>query len=158
LADYHSDHVRFEVERSASNNEFIGIKTMNGSLSSRSYIVTDDQSLQGTKRYRLKIINEDGKINYSHAVTLYDDPQQLRISLYPNPVSDKCFVVINTVVNGNFNFVVYDVSGKTIMQWQQAIPAGTAVLPLQTSRLTNGIYFLLVNCGKSKTMIRFVKQ
>ena len=158
LAGYHSERVKFEVERSINSKKFSSIKTANGDISGCVYRVTDSQLLPGTKHYRLKMINEDGKINYSHVITIYDDPTEVMISLYPNPVSDKSVIVVNTVVARNLKFVIYDASGKTNRQWQQTINAGTTLLPLETTGLPGGVYFLSLDQGDAKMLTRFVKQ
>ena len=143
---------------SINNNQFSCIKTAYGNISGRSYAVLDDQSIRGLKRYRLKITNEDGKITYSQSVMVCEDSTGFTVNLYPNPVSGKSIIAINSDAAKDLQFIIYDISGKMMKRWQQAIKAGATILPLRQAGICSGIYFLSVQNGVSKSTIRFVNN
>jgi hypothetical protein len=125
----------FVVERSSNGSDFTGVAQVNASESINpihDYSVNDQlyNVNSNVVYYRLKIVDKDGKYNYSKIIPVKLDQPESTISVYPNPVDN--YVVVNlysdkpgtgllrliddagrqiltktfTVVNGNNNFVV----------------------------------------------------
>lgn len=55
VADYYSGGVKFEIERSADNNEFKVIQVLSGNPANKSYYATDNSVQAGMIKYRLKL-------------------------------------------------------------------------------------------------------
>lgn len=62
------------------------------------------------------------------------------ITLYPNPAQDKLFVQIDKVLKGAVNLSVFNMQGQQMSHQKYASATTTKVL--DTSKLTNGIYFV----------------
>jgi hypothetical protein len=67
------------------------------------------------------------------------------IQIFPNPASDNFFVAIDKSYTKNVKIDVYDESGKLL--FTQTIPTAfeKTVVPLYSSNLKNGIYFVTVS-------------
>jgi hypothetical protein len=102
----------FVVERSIDGSNFENISTINAnSLGNASYEATD-RNLPAVKTlyYRLKIVNADGKYEYSNIqkVQLRD----VKLTVSPNPASNE--ILINA--SENIKAVeVYDIRGRRMM-------------------------------------------
>jgi len=158
LADRYSNLVKFEVERSVNANEFEGIKTLHGNYADSIYTIIDSRAQNGKIRYRLKITNENGEVAYSNVVSLSAGSKNMELSIYPNPVSDKATINIYSTSGKKLDLIIYDAAGKTIKKYQQSIPAGLTRLPLEIRALSNGIYFISIQSGDVKSVLRFIKQ
>lgn len=68
------------------------------------------------------------------------------MKLYPNPTSNDVNVWFNTATEGDFKLTVMDVSGRVVLQYNAGkLMEGEQIVPLNTSSLTSGIYFVNVN-------------
>ena len=73
-------------------------------------------------------------------------------TLYPNPAENSCFAVINSDVAGDANMKVMDITGKMLVNSAISLVAGKQTVPVDISRLTPGMYFVVLNnAGKAET-------
>ena len=81
----------FSVERSSNGVDFSGIGSVsaigNSSIPNQ-YTFTDDQPATGINYYRLKMVDQDGKFEYSNIISLDFNVVQAGIRLFPNPGQD----------------------------------------------------------------------
>lgn len=88
----HSD--RYEIQRSSDGHEFVTI----GSVKSRNrtagstYNYTDDNARNGSNYYRLKLVDIDGRNQYSRTAAVHLECGHERITLVPNPVNSVATV------------------------------------------------------------------
>jgi hypothetical protein len=145
-SEHNSD--RFEVELSEDG---ITYKTIGSIFSAGesslplSYGFVDPSSNKNhICYYRLKLVDIDGSFSYSQVISLL--PDQLFISIYPNPVNGKLNVEsLKPVKQG----VLYDQMGKSVLKIGPGI-AGKNSYDL--SEFKPGIYFLLLEVeGQSIT-------
>jgi hypothetical protein len=80
-------------------------------------------------------------------------------SIYPNPATNQITVTFNNDFVGNYKFVVYDVKGKIVTQYNYSKQAGQVQQQLDISKLPAGMYYLeTIYEGSMKPVIRkFVK-
>lgn len=140
----------FEVEKSIDgvNFETIGFVSGNGNSNKiNKYSFTDAN--QSSAYYRLKQIDFDGQFEYSTTVKVNSD--ELFIELNPNPFNDN--LVINSASN-IVNAEIIDVNGKVkIMEVVNNNKAS-----INTSSLSNGIYFIRINNGEKVITKRIIKN
>lgn len=117
----------FELERSIDgrNFEFIAnIKAEGGIDKVKEYQYIDDKliftrSTVNIFYYRLKMVDLDGKFEYSEVRSVrFDNSDKVEITYSPNPTANKVFVNMSTPVAGeaqDVNAVIYDINGKQIM-------------------------------------------
>ncbi|MBS4042831.1 MAG: T9SS type A sorting domain-containing protein [Chitinophagaceae bacterium] len=102
----------FEVQRSIDGSSFENISTVAANnLGNSSYEITD-RNLPSVKTlyYRLKVVNADGKFEYStiQKVTLKD----VKLTVSPNPASNE--ILINASENIK-SVEIFDIRGRRIM-------------------------------------------
>jgi len=140
----------FQVEKSNDGKNFSAITFVSGAGNTNrlmNYTYNDDNKL--TAFYRLKQIDFDGKFEYSNIVKVSND--ELLIDLNPNPFSDD---IVLSSPNKIVNAEIIDMNGKTkIMEI-----VNSNKVTINTSALSNGIYFIRVNDGKKVITKRIIKN
>jgi hypothetical protein len=67
------------------------------------------------------------------------------VAVRPNPVTDKAEVEIGTAEAGRTRVVVVDMLGREAATvFDGELPSGQHILPLNTSQLTTGSYYMLL--------------
>jgi hypothetical protein len=79
------------------------------------------------------------------------------ISLFPNPATDKLFVSYTTEKPQHVSIRITDITGKEVMQTQLEGLAGPNLLPLETTTLEHGAYFITISDGASSKTTKFIK-
>ncbi|MDF2382719.1 cadherin-like domain-containing protein [Nostoc ellipsosporum NOK] len=153
---------RFEIERSAfSSNVFttIGTVAVNNGLSG-SYSFTDINAKEsiGKGYYRLKMIDNDGRYQYSR-INLVSFDKTVVTAVQPSLVTSGQTVTVYTGTSATrqtYTGEVYSQSGQLIKRW-----TGTAGNPahIATSGLQKGIYLVKVTQDTGNTSTnKFVVQ
>lgn len=152
--------LRYEVEQATNGNDFMTIAVINPGNEKLSYAYNNKHLAGGTSVYRIKVILMDGKVRYSNTVAiLFNVKSFLITSVAPNPVQSGTKITISSPENTSVKMMLYDLQGKMVNQWQQALSDGTNIITLQASSLKAGIYFLSATDGSTKTnTIRILKQ
>lgn len=120
---------QYEVERSADARNFVNQHTTaakNTALSN--YIWLDENYSAGNNYYRIKSIDNDGKIEYSKVVKVFAASAfSQAITAYPNPVKDG---IINLQMPNNaggiYGVQLFNMSGQLIMSKQINHAAGSS--------------------------------
>jgi hypothetical protein len=157
----------FELQRSASGSSFstigqVASHAVNGnSTGILQYSFDDVQPLSGANYYRLKQTDKDGRYAYSATVLLKGDKVasvQLG-SIYPNPVTSVLQFAVASPASRKVNFVVTDLSGRTVLSSPQQLSEGDNTIQLPVSKLTAGTYLLKAVCeaGCETATAKFVK-
>jgi PKD repeat protein len=79
--------------------------------------------------------------------------------VFPNPVTEKLFVDLNSPGNASVECIVLNISGQRILHQGFRVNAGSNLLSIPTSQLMHGVYILQVRHneqGKIQTL-KFVK-
>jgi hypothetical protein len=160
LAACCSAAARFEVERADGNRSFSKIATVNGSETNRFYTYTDNGLKSGINYYRLKMIDEDGKITYSRTVAIMNGVDGLLLtSLIPTIITNTATLTIASSNRQQLDLVIVDMQGRVMQKQNHTVAAGNTTIQLSTDRLPAGMYQLVGITAEGKTnMIRFIKQ
>ncbi|MEP6711904.1 MAG: T9SS type A sorting domain-containing protein, partial [Ferruginibacter sp.] len=129
------DFSHFELEKSSDGRNFLAINTVlaRNAVGRNNYTAADINPLNGINYYRLKIIDKDGKYNYSIVLRI-DFTKKYLVSILPNPAHN--FILINGA--DNFKQIqLLDASGKTVKQF-----AKTANNQYNITGLPKGVYLL----------------
>ncbi len=140
ITEQNTDH--FAVERSFDGRtytEVATVKAAGNSTVTQSYSYTDLKPVKGNNIYRIRLVDRDGKYNYSDAKTLnFDDIKNL-ISVSPNPAHGK---VILTVKQNQkmlqvqlFNSVGQQVASSTL---------SGETLTIDVTKLPRGSYYISI--------------
>ncbi|MEO8111079.1 MAG: ELWxxDGT repeat protein [Ginsengibacter sp.] len=141
----------FEIERAATSQfTKIGEVAAMNQAGQNDYRIYDEQPLQGSNFYRLKMIDIDGRFTYSTIERIdFNSIEQVRLS--PNPVANE-LKVSNA---GAYSLLqVIDAAGKVVHQ--QKISGDLVTANIQT--LVPGNYILRLAGSSVQKTLQFVKQ
>ncbi len=149
----------FALERSSNGVEFTtisNVKAAGNSTDVNSYSVNDNNFTPGLNYYRLKMVDKDGKFEYSKTIAIKDADKATDISIYPNPVETSLNVKIISIVSEKLQLKVTDMQGRVITTSILNVNAGMNSASIETSNLPKGNYLLTVSGVETRTM-KFIK-
>lgn len=86
--------------------------------------------------------------NFFATMGVENSASNVKVSLYPNPTSNILNVDITMLTESMVNIQMVDLTGKVVKEISNSVlPLGSSSMQLETSDLSNGIYFLRVNSG-----------
>ncbi len=94
-----------------------------------SYEALDTDPFNGVNYYRLRQIDSDGAYSYSKIRTVVIDALADTWILYPNPAHAGQKLTIQTSVQGDYRFRIFDLTGKLLFQ-QQANGTAALICPM----------------------------
>ncbi len=139
---------RFEIERSNASNsnewKFIGTVAANGNSASKLNYSFNDKNISATSEkvfYRLKMIDKDGRFNYSNILPVLVNCKTGNLLVYPNPVHDgKLYVSLaGTVGYAEGNLI--SMTGQIVLK--SKMNNGTNYL--NVSNMVDGVYVLKIS-------------
>jgi hypothetical protein len=117
------------------------------------YLFTDARPLPGSNRYRLKMVENDGNIQYSHEVEVMA-PLSRRLDLYPIPASQLLNLELLEDHDVDGRLQILDELGREVMARQVEVKGGQLLeMPLEVAKLAPGIYMVQFN-GQAKKFIK----
>ena len=151
----------YDIERSGDQTAWtkIGsVKAVGNSSIASNYNYIDKLPIDGTGYYRLKMVDLDGKFNYSKtvAVTVENDARPLVV--YSNPFSDMIRMKINVSRAQNLSITVSDMLGKTYISQNYHAQTGDNLVNLPSSISSHGMYILRINGESYDQTIKLQKQ
>ncbi len=80
------------------------------------------------------------------------------IALYPNPASDVTSLIITSNFDTKADINVYDITGKNVLtiSKNEELFQGINELSINTSKLTNGVYFVTLNTVAGKETVKLI--
>ncbi|MNS09309.1 hypothetical protein D3C72_407920 [compost metagenome] len=149
--------VRYEVEESADGRTFtyLGSVTASGS---EHYEYTDESLLQGYNFYRLRIIDQDGSVQYS-AVRFVIYSRDRAMVWYPNPTNHYLYLEFyNEDGAENLSVKVYNsIAGTQWVDQKYKLSKGLNKLAIDVSLLSDGSYFLMYGYEGSRQQAGSIK-
>lgn len=155
----------FEVQRSLSASEYfepLGWVAGNGTSSSIHNYCYSDQNIKPGMRYfyRLKQIDFDGKYFYSDIISAETSNHENKITIAPNPFSDRTNIMFNLENDANVRVEMYDVGGKIMsVLLDNAFTKGNHQLIITDAdtKYKSGIYELVFIINDQVTRKRVIK-
>ena len=80
------------------------------------------------------------------------------LTLYPNPASVNLTVSLSTTADEKADFIITDMLGKTLTQWEGKAENGVYENEISIENLSQGVYFLSVKIGERVMTQKFVKE
>jgi len=138
------DSIYYVIERSIDGVNFDSVSRVNAGNnpdSLQQYLFNDDKPYQGATYYRLKLLDKDGRFNYSKIVTVTLDKIGVQYVIYPNPAKYKSTVRILENMS-QVSLRLIDALGRVVFTKSfGALTVGEEIqIPL--SGLSKGVYFL----------------
>jgi len=128
----------FVVERSHDQVLFMALGEVPAagySQSVRNYTFQDPAPRPGMNYYRLRQVDLDGQYSYSAVVAVRFEPDEMDLSVYPNPATTYVMVQL-PVAAGVLS--LHNALGQTVGQW----PVTSQEMRLPLERLAEGSYYL----------------
>ncbi len=140
----------FEIERSYNGREFnkIGVVKANGMNGQYSYTdnnpTTTPNSKPQTIFYRLKMLDKDGKFEYSPIRQLTINNSQFTINIFPNPTHNKLQIQIDSDKKTTLKIDIITQDGKIVLNSNMAATVGSNLHSINITALQSGTYILRV--------------
>ena len=109
----------------------------------------------GNNIYRLKQVDLDGSISYSHLVFVNVNTQRANFTLSPNPVIDQAEISI-PIRNFTQILTIRDAMGREL--YHSDIPEGESIHHLNLINLPSGTYFLQLSGNGLRQQTTFIRQ
>jgi hypothetical protein len=140
----------YTIERADNSHGYaeIGELPAMGSLNANVYSYTDQVSNSGPYFYRLKIIDNEGKFEYSNTIELNNSSAGM-IEVYPNPVSNLVNIKFQGNAENNYILKLVNVLGQEVFSGQQYVPQNGSFIYYRDASIKTGVYFLQVRNIKS---------
>jgi Secretion system C-terminal sorting domain len=144
----------YDVERQTAKGTWESLGFVNGSGKAATYAFEDKAPLS-ISYYRLRQVDFDGTETLSKVVSVSQDTKG-RISITPNPTSDKVNINLNQndVSNQTAKVVLSDMTGRQILT--QSTTSGA--LELDLSNLAKGMYVLTVQSNNAIYQEKIIRQ
>lgn len=138
-------NVGFEIEKSIDGKDFQKIDFVKGAGNSKT-IQTYQIRINNSQAayYRLKQIDSDGKYSYSRVLFVEGYTSTMKLSIYPNPTTEKVQIQLNHTSNKEVTLQVFATTGKHLLQQQGNLSAANQALNQQIKNWDNGVYVLKV--------------
>ncbi len=139
----HQERGSFEIERSQDGIQFelIDRLTASGTFDEPvTYHAADQNPLKGESYYRIKIIEDTGRIYYSaiQNITIFD----ATVTAYPNPVVKQLNLKINeSDLSGELEYFIHSISGQEMLH--KFTPAKNEI-SIPVDRLNPGAHSIVV--------------
>ncbi|HFA50320.1 MAG TPA: T9SS type A sorting domain-containing protein [Bacteroidetes bacterium] len=147
----------FNIEKSSNARTWQTIGTIQGhgtTQQEQQYSFIDKNPINGINYYRLKQVDFDGRSEYSKTVSV-DFSNDDGVSIYPNPVRDRLYILSKNKEEGPVGVNIYNVQGQLLKN--EFITSEKAV---DTYALRPGMYFIEIknDNGRGILMERFFKK
>ena len=107
------------------------------------YKYEDKGLIPGTDHYyRLKILNQDGKHEYSNIKFVSMPNTEYNMEIMPNPAGATFQIRLNMETSEILYLEMYDVQGRIIAQKKSEILEGNSIWEIETEGIQNGNYLL----------------
>jgi hypothetical protein len=154
----------FVVERSSDGADFIQVAQVNASesLNPINNYNVNDQLYNITSNivyYRLRIVDKDGKYNYSKIIPVKLGQPENSISVYPNPVDNYAILNLYSDKPGTGVVRLVDEAGRQILTKSFTVTNGNnSLLVDQLGHLPKGIYVIQVMVNNNLYNQKIVKK
>jgi hypothetical protein len=137
-----NDH--FEIERAIAEGEFMKIGQLDGagfSTEEHWYRFIDDEPVAGKIYYRLKQVDFNGSWSYS-PVRVIDRQGLLTTQLYPNPASDRVYLIGGIDDHNGQTISMINMNGEVVKVW--GFTETQKMRELELPDVSPGVYLLRV--------------
>jgi len=145
------------LEKSIDGTSYIIASSLESLNFSGSRIFT--QTIANDNRYgfyRLRLTHKNGTISYSKVIKI-NRRNNLLQSAGANPVVDKLELQLQSLLNENVSYVIYDMKGGKLREGKLQVKTGPNSIQIPVSNLHPGIYQLILSRPEPLSF-RFVKH
>ena len=142
----------FEIERSSDGVAFskIGVVNSMSASNTNNYNYVDATPQNGTNFYRLKMLDMDGRFEFSKIVNVHFSSEHL-VRIYPVPASTT---ITLQGANQFKQLEIVDMQGRILLRKNISLQNET----INISSLAKGMYLIKLSNGKKTVSEKFVKE
>lgn len=156
--DNNANASHYEIEHSSDGTNFERIATISNSITDVTYDFLHRGVLSGAHFYRIRQFDFDGKNTYSKIVSVTIKTPDFITYVLNNPVLNSSVdVVIKAAKPGMALVELWSANGAKLSTKQQAITAGSTVVPVDMRSIQPGNYLIRLIVGDLVQTVRFVK-
>lgn len=146
---------RYEVERSDDGRNFSKIGTVNKS-GIGTYTYLDAATLGASVYYRIKNVDNDGKLKYSSIARFKNGRSEIVIKAFPQPVKGQ-LTIQHPMLSGNGLISISTADGRVVKSMKPSV--GSMQTYVDMSGLQAGLYVIRFDAGDGNTeTMKIVKQ
>lgn len=149
----------FEIQKSTDGRNFstIGQAAAAGySHAFTSYSFTDSRPLSKVNHYRLKMVDNDGKVAYSKVVVVRTEIAGIQLQVFPNPATSG--IQLQTGIKGDLQIMIYDAKGRQVKRLLAKNEGISTSFSIDVSYLNKGIYYVKVLGENELQTTSFIKK
>lgn len=150
---------KFIVQKSDDGAIFkeVGVVvSMNGVMNDYSFTDEIKNSENRVLYYRLQQVDKDGKFTYSNILKVKVS-NATKAKIFPNPVMSKTTIQIESQYKDPIKIIILSSDGKLILTKTLNLLPGNNLIPLNTQRLTTGIYTVIITGQNTNERLNFTK-
>ncbi|QEC41552.1 FG-GAP-like repeat-containing protein [Pseudobacter ginsenosidimutans] len=157
ITDNESGICCYKIEKSIDGVQFAAIGKLPAKNSGTriQYNFVDNNATAQKQFYRLKIISQDGTVEYSNLQWLQSN-QVIEVTVFPNPTAGKLQLRLNSAYT-SLRGQIMNASGQIVKQLNR-LSAASQTIDIPVNDLSSGTYFLLLQSGEGQQVLQFVKQ
>jgi endonuclease I len=133
---------KYEIERSIDGRIFNKIGEVEGKNLANYNFTDNDLPRNSVVYYRLKMIDIDGRNDYSKIVSIKLNKNLSNALVYPNPALDNLNIKLYQLLEKNSTLTITDVAGRIVKQ--QAVNINTVNISVDVKTLSSGRYFVKI--------------
>ena len=80
------------------------------------------------------------------------------LNVYPNPVNDLLYVQFSSVISGQVNIAVLDITGKQVQLNTYVMVVGENYIPVEVQNFQPGIYIIECKNDQTRKYTKVVKE
>ena len=150
----------FQMERSYNGFDFLPIGQVPAAGYSNStiqYQFTDNSAAGTVLFYRIKLVDADGRFQYSKLVKLAKaGSQQQGFTLYPNPAVNTFSVALTEIATADMHIQVINELGQIVSAAR--LVKGAQLIQFDISKLTKGIYAVRLTGTNTMQVQKLIKN
>ncbi len=168
---FESNCKKFEIERSLDGGQnfyIIGNVMASGNSNFRLDYSFIDQSISHSSKsiknaiyYRLRILDNDGTVEFSNIVEVgaTSSDSKENVYIYPNPFKGELFVRISYLLDKKISLVLTDVQGRILFSKTEMINSDLELVKIPIEHeLKGGIYIMHVKTLSNNYSIKLIKE
>ncbi len=151
----------FDMERSINGKDFTGIGTQKAKGNSTiriNYSFVDMHPYKGINYYRLRIVDNDGRYEYSSIKRIANNENDFDAMMLPNPARDNVTLFFNSEKLANAHIDVFNLQGSILIRKDMIIQTGSTTQKINISSLSSGNYFVRIKTQDQQLVFKLVKQ
>lgn len=161
LTKSEEDLKHFELQRADESFNFSTLFTVAAQgqqEANNNYEFVDKLPIPGQNYYRLKMVDNDGEIEYSGVRTVFMEVENPNLDIVPNPNNGNFALRFLSETKQDVNVTVYSANGQFQMSTTHHVEQGLQEITINKGDLPIGIYFISLETKKDKIISRLVIQ